>query len=403
MDGYKRKTDIFSKCFEFEDLLSDLKSSGKYFYYRSISSIQGPEVIFKGKKLIMLGSNNYLGLIEDKRVIEAAAGALRRYGTGCSGSRLLNGTIDLHSKLEEQIAEFLKKEAALVFATGMQANLGCIQALLTQESLAILDKYDHASIIDGCRFSSGEFKRYPHNDMKNLEYLLHNDHEKNKLIIVDGVFSMEGDIANLPEIVKLAKLYNARIMVDDAHGIGVLGKNGAGTSEHFKLESEVDIIMGTFSKALATIGGFIASSKEVIDYIKHTGRSMLFSASLPAPLVAAASEAIKIVKKEPERRENLWQNAIFWLEGLKSMGFNTGDSLTPVVPVIIGEEDKTYEMCRNLEERGVFVNPVVPPAVPPGRALLRTSVMATHTKKQLQMALDAFAEVKHKNGVKSNI
>jgi 7-keto-8-aminopelargonate synthetase-like enzyme len=239
--------------------------------------------------------------------------------------------------------------------------------------------------------------------MKNLEYLLHNDHEKNKLIIVDGVCSMEGDIANLPEIVKLAKLYNARIMVDDAHGIGVLGKNGAGTSEHFKLESEVDIIMGTFSKALATIGGFIASSKEVIDYIKHTGRSMLFSASLPAPLVAAASEAIKIVKKEPERRENLWQNAIFWLEGLKSMGFNTGDSLTPVVPVIIGEEDKTYEMCRNLEERGVFVNPVVPPAVPPGRALLRTSVMATHTKKQLQMALDAFAEVKHKNGVKSNI
>ncbi|HDM25503.1 MAG TPA: pyridoxal phosphate-dependent aminotransferase family protein [Thermoplasmatales archaeon] len=391
--------DIFEKCFTFTSHVEMVKKGKKYFYFRTISSIQGPEVVVKGRRLIMLGSNNYLGLTEDPRVKEAAIEATKKYGTGCAGSRLLNGTVDLHEALEEQIANFFKKEAAIVFSTGMQANLGTIQALVTQDSLAILDKFDHASIIDGCRLSYGEFKRYPHNDMQALERLLQNQKDRAKMIIVDGVFSMEGDLANLPEIIRLARKYEARVMVDDAHGIGVMGKNGRGIAEHFGLEDKVDIIMGTFSKSLATIGGFIASCREVIEYVKHVGRALLFSASLAPPLVAAASMAFKIIETEPERREKLWENANFWLQGLKSLGFDTGYSETPIVPVIVGDEDKTYEMCRLLEENGVFVNAVVPPAVPPGRALLRTSVMATHTKTQLERALDAFAQVGRKIGI----
>jgi 7-keto-8-aminopelargonate synthetase-like enzyme len=280
----------------------------------------------------------------------------------------------------------------------MQANLGCIQALLNGNSLAILDKYDHASIIDGCKLAQNDFKRYPHNDMKALELLLHCNMSKEKLIIIDGVFSMEGDIADLPTIISLAEKYNARVMVDDAHGVGVLGDNGKGTTEYFGLMKETDIIMGTFSKSLAAIGGFITSNSEVIEYIKHVGRSILFSASLPPPLVAAAKAAFYIIDNEPERREWLWKNTKFWIDGLKSLGYDTGQSSTPVVPIIIGDEDKTYEICQTLEDLGVFVNPVVPPAVPPGRALLRTSLMATHTEEHLSRALDAFAKVKQLNG-----
>ncbi len=391
--------DIFAKCFAFKNRLETVKQGGQYFYFRKICSVQGPEVICKGRRMIMLGSNNYLGLTEDPRVKEAAIVAIKKYGTGCAGSRLLNGTIDIHEELEAQIAQFFHQEAAIVFSTGMQANLGCIQALVDNGSIAILDKYDHASIIDGCRLALGEFKRYPHNDMGALEKLLDKYKDKEKLIIVDGVFSMEGDLANLPQIVRLARQYDARVMVDDAHGIGVMGKNGRGTAEHFGLEKEVDIIMGTFSKSLATIGGFITACKEVVEYIKHVGRAFLFSASLAPPLVAAASMAFRIIEKEPERRKRLWDNTHFWLNGLKSLGFDTGHSTTPVVPVIIGDAEKTFEMCRLLEEEGVFVSPVVPPAVPPGRALLRTSLMATHTQEQLERALDAFAKTGRKLGI----
>jgi len=391
--------DIFAKCFSFQKQVEIVKKQGRYFYFRTISSAQGPEVVLNGRRMIMLGSNNYLGLTEDPRVKEAAIAAIKKYGTGCAGSRLLNGTVEIHEALEAQIASFLGKEAAVVFSTGMQANLGCIQALVTPDSIAILDKFDHASIIDGCRLAYGDFKRYPHNDMESLERILKCHAEKGKLIIVDGVFSMEGDVANLPKIVSLARKYGARVMVDDAHGIGVMGDNGKGTVEYFHLEREVDIIMGTFSKSLATIGGFIAAQKEVVEYVKHVGRALLFSASLAPPLVAAASTALKIIEAEPERRRQLWRNAYFWLEGLKSLGFDTGYSTTPIVPVIIGEADKAFEMCRYLEENGVFVSPVVPPAVPPTRALLRTSVMATHTQEQLERALDAFAQAGRKAGI----
>jgi 8-amino-7-oxononanoate synthase len=390
--------DIFDKCHTFKYKLEDVKKHNRYFFYRNISSTQGPEVVIKGKKYIMLGSNNYLGLTEDERVKEAAIKAVKIYGTGCAGSRLLNGSTDLHTELEETIARFFNKEAALVFATGMQANLGCIQALLNGNSLAILDKYDHASIIDGCKLAQNDFKRYPHNDMKALELLLSCNMNKEKLIIIDGVFSMEGDIADLPAIISLAKKYNARVMVDDAHGVGVLGENGKGTTEYFDLMNETDIIMGTFSKSLAAIGGFIASNKEVIEYVKHVGRSILFSASLPPPLIAAAKTAFNIIENEPERRERLWRNTKFWIEGLKSLGYDTGQSSTPIVPIIIGDEDKTYEICKSLENLGIFVNPVAPPAVPPGRSLLRTSLMATHTEEHLAKALDAFAKVKQLNG-----
>jgi 8-amino-7-oxononanoate synthase len=390
--------DIFNKCNTFKYKVDELKKNRRYFFYRNISSIQGPEVIVKGKSFVMLGSNNYLGLTEDKRVKDAAIKAIKTYGTGCAGSRLLNGSTDLHTELEETIARFFNKEAALVFATGMQANLGCIQALLNGNSLAILDKYDHASIIDGCKLAQNDFKRYPHNDMKALELLLHCNMSKEKLIIVDGVFSMEGDIADLPTIISLAEKYNARVMVDDAHGVGVLGKNGKGTTEYFGLMNNTDIIMGTFSKSLAAIGGFITSNKEVIEFVKHVGRSILFSASLPPPLVAAAKTAFNIIENEPERREWLWENTKFWIDGLKSLGYDTGQSTTPIVPIIIGDEDKTYEICQTLEDLGVFVNPVAPPAVPPGRSLLRTSLMATHTKEHLSRALDAFAKVKHLSG-----
>jgi len=309
--------DIFNKCYSFKYKLEEFKKHNRYFYYRNISSAQGPEVIIKGKKYIMLGSNNYLGLTDDERVRESAINAIKKYGTGCAGSRLLNGSTDLHTELEEVIAKFFNKEAALVFATGMQANLGCIQALLNGNSLAILDKYDHASIIDGCKLAQNDFKRYPHNDMKALELLLRCNTNKEKLIIIDGVFSMEGDIADLPTIISLAKKYFARVMLDDAHGIGVLGEKGKGTAEHFDLMNQTDIIMGTFSKSLAAIGGFVAADKEVIEYIKHAGRSILFSASLPPPLVAAAKTSFHIIENEPERRERLWKNTNFWLEGLK--------------------------------------------------------------------------------------
>ena len=381
------------------DQTEGLRASGHYFFFRKLESPQDSEVVVNGKRVIMAGSNNYLGLTNHPRVKEAAIKAIEKFGSGCAGSRFLNGNLEIHEELETKLARFFRKEAALVFATGYQTNLGTISALLGRNDVAILDKYDHASIIDGCRLSFGKVKKYRHNDMKDLERVLEGTKDKGKLIIVDGVFSMEGDIADLPSIVKLAKTYDARVMVDDAHGIGVLGKGGRGTAEHFGLEDQVDLIMGTYSKSLAAIGGFVAGSRDVIDFIKHVGRSMIFSASLPPSLVASVSAALDIIDEQPQLRTQLWRNTHKMLKGYKDLGYDTGTSETPIIPIIIKDSIKIYQMCRLLFEHGVFVNPVVSPAVPPGRELLRTSYMATHTEEQLDRVLSAFEKVGKQLGV----
>ncbi len=394
----KKEMDIFEKCKKFTAAREAMKA-GLYPYFRVIESAQEPEVVVDGKRMIMIGSNNYLGLTNDPRVKEAAIEALRKYGSGCAGSRFLNGTLDIHVNLEEKLARFMRKEAALVFSTGYQTNLGVISALAGKDDVVLIDKMDHASIIDGCRLSFSEIKKFKHNDMEDLERLLRQYNDKGKLIVVDGVFSMEGDIVNLPEIVKLAKKYNARIMVDDAHGIGVLGKTGRGTAEHFGLEGEVDLIMGTYSKSLASIGGFIAASESIIHYVKHFARSLIFSASPPPASIASVSAAIDIIESEPERREWLWKNTSKMLNGFKALGFDTGDSQTPIIPIIVGDDMKAFRMARMLHDRGIFANVAVSPAVPNGRALIRTSYMATHTDEQLDKVLEAFKEVGKEIGI----
>jgi 8-amino-7-oxononanoate synthase len=391
--------DIFEKCAKATEYESGLKESGSYFFFRKLESPQDSEVVVNGKRVIMIGSNNYLGLTNHPRVKEAALKAIEKYGCGCAGSRFLNGNLEIHEELEKKLARFFRKEAALVFATGYQTNLGAIPALVGRDDVAIIDMHDHASIIDGCRLSFGQVKKYRHNDMKDLERVLEGTKDKDKLIIVDGVFSMEGDIADLPVIVRLAKAYGARIMVDDAHGIGVLGKGGRGTAEHFGLENEVDLIMGTYSKSLAAIGGFIAGPSDVVNWIKHLGRSMIFSASLPPSLVASVSTALDIIEEQPELRARLWRNTHKMLRGYKTLGYDTGTSETPIIPILIKDTMKTYQMCKLLFENGVFVNSVISPAVPPGRELLRTSYMATHTEEQLDKVLAAFEKVGRQLGV----
>ncbi len=391
--------DIFEKCAKATEYESGLKESGSYFFFRKLESPQDSEVVVNGKRVIMIGSNNYLGLTNHPRVKEAALKAIEKYGSGCAGSRFLNGNLEIHEELEKKLARFFRKEAALVFATGYQTNLGAIPALVGRDDVAIIDMHDHASIIDGCRLSFGEVKKYRHNDMDALERVLEKCEGKGKLIIVDGVFSMEGDIADLPAIVRLAKVYGARIMVDDAHGIGVLGNGGRGTAEHFGLENEVDLIMGTYSKSLAAIGGFIAGPSDVVNWIKHLGRSMIFSASLPPSLVASVSAALDIIEEQPELRARLWRNTHKMLRGYKTLGYDTGTSETPIIPILIKDTMKTYQMCKLLFENGVFVNPVISPAVPPGRELLRTSYMATHTEEQLDKVLAAFEKVGRQLGV----
>jgi 8-amino-7-oxononanoate synthase len=391
--------DIFEKCAKATEYESGLKESGQYFFFRKLESPQDSEVVVNGKRVIMIGSNNYLGLTNHPRVKEAALKAIEKYGSGCAGSRFLNGNLEIHEELEKKLARFFRKEAALVFATGYQTNLGVIPALVGRNDVAIIDRYNHASIIDGCRLSFGGVKKYRHNDMDGLERVLEKCEGKAKLIIVDGVFSMEGDIADLPAIVRLAKAYGARIMVDDAHGIGVLGKGGRGTAEHFGLENEVDLIMGTYSKSLAAIGGFIAGASDVINWIKHLARSMIFSASLPPPLVASVSTALDIIEEQPELRTRLWRNTHKMLRGYKTLGYDTGTSETPIIPILIKDTMKTYQMCKLLFENGVFVNSIISPAVPPGRELLRTSYMATHTEEQLDKVLAAFEKVGRQLGV----
>ncbi len=382
--------DVFDKCSKIYEEYLKVKGSGHYFFFRKIESPQDSEVIVGGKRLIMIGSNNYLGLTNHPRVKEAAIKAIEKFGSGCAGSRFLNGNLEIHEELEMKLARFFRKEAALVFATGYQTNLGAISALIGRNDVAIIDKYNHASIIDGCRLSFGEAKKFRHNDMKDLKRVLEGTKGKGKLIIVDGIFSMEGDIAELSSIVELAKAHGARVMVDDAHAVGVLGEGGRGTPEHFNVEDQVDLIMGTYSKSLAGIGGFVAGSEEVVNFIKHVGRSMIFSASLAPSVVASVSAALDIIEEEPELRDRLWKNTRKMHEGYKSLGFDTGNSQTPIIPIIIRDPVKVYEMCRLLSEHGVFVNPVISPAVPPGRELLRTSYMATHTEEQLDKVLGAF-------------
>lgn len=347
----------------------------------------------------MAGSNNYLGLTTDPRVKEAALEATKRFGTSCTGSRFLNGSLDMHEQLEHELAEFVGKEAALVFSTGFQVNLGTISAIVGRDDYVIVDRDDHASIVDGCRLALGEMKRFKHNDARDLARVLASlPAERGKLVVVDGVFSMGGDIAPLPEYIPICQRYGARLMVDDAHSIGILA-HGRGTAAHFGVTNDVDLIMCTFSKAFASLGGFIAGAEEVIFYIKHSARPFIFSASMPPSNTAAALAALKIMREEPERCERVIQNAARVRTGLTSLGFNTGQSQTPIVPVIIGDDMKTIHIWKALFDAGVFVNPVLPPAVPPNLSLLRTSYMATHNNDQLDRVIETFARVGKEMGL----
>lgn len=385
--------DLFAKCAGFTRA-RELQAANLYPYFKPIYSAAGSEVVVDGRTVIMVGSNNYLGLTQHPKVIEAAKKAIDKYGSGCTGSRFLNGTLDIHEELEERLARFMKKEAALVFSTGFQTNLGTISALVAKEDVVICDRANHASIVDGCRLSFGKTLKYRHNDMEELEQVLSSaQNNGGTLIAVDGVFSMEGTLANLPKIVELKKKYGARLMVDDAHGIGVLGKNGRGTAEHFGVESEVDIVMGTFSKAFASLGGFVVGPRDVIHYIKHHARAIIFSASMPPAAVATCLAALDIIESEPERRQRLYENARMMREQLGNMGYNVGRGETPIVPLIIGDEMKVFQFWHQLLENGLFTNPVIPPAVAPNSALIRTSYMATHTKKELEIALEIFRKV----------
>jgi len=384
--------DLFDKCFNFTIAKQAIKE-GYYPYFIPLTENEGNEVVYKGHRLIMCGSNNYLGLTTHPKVREAACRAVERYGTSCTGSRFLNGTLEMHESLECELARWVGKEAALVFSTGMQVNLGVVSALVGRGDFVILDKDDHASIVDGARLSYGKVERYNHNEMDHLERVLQSLPESSgKLIVVDGLFSMEGDLAPLDQIVPLAKKYGARLMVDDAHAMGVLG-GGRGTAAHFGLTEETDLIMSTFSKSFASLGGFIAGKEEVIHYIKHAARSLIFSASIPPANAAAALAALQIMEQEPERIQRVNDIGQKMREGFKALGFNIGHSVTPIIPIIIGDDQKTFLTWRLLFENGVFVNPVISPAVAAGHQLLRTSYMATHTDEQLDRVLGIFEKV----------
>jgi 8-amino-7-oxononanoate synthase len=384
--------DIFAKCPVFTDAKEAI-AAGFYPYFIPMEGNEGTEAIFQGRRLIMCGSNNYLGLTMDPRVREAAEAAIRKYGTSCTGSRFLNGTLEMHEQLEREIAVFVGKEAALVFSTGMQTNLGTISAVVGRGDFVILDKEDHASIVDGARLCWGETRRFKHNDMQDFERVLAAvPEDKGKLVVVDGLYSMEGDLAPLPEIVPICKKYGARLMVDDAHGIGVLGK-GRGTAAHFGMTKDVDLIMSTFSKSFASLGGFIAGDEPVIHYIKHHARALMFSASIPPANAAAALAALHIMRDEPEHTARLNAIADKMRAGYRSLGFNIGNSTTPIIPILIGDDLQTIFTWKALFEEGVFVNPVLSPGVSPGRQMLRTSYMASHTDAQMDRVLEVFGKV----------
>ena len=391
--------DVFLKCFEYEDA-DKIRKIGLYPFFRVIESGQDPVVTMNGQRVIMLGSNNYLGLTNHPEIKAAAARALETYGTGVAGSRFLNGTLDIHVELEEKLARFMHRESVLTFPTGFQVNLGVISGLIGRKDVVILDNLDHACILDGARLSFGRVLKYGHNDMDALEERLRSvEDDCSAMIVVDGVFSMEGDLADLPRIVELKKKFGARLMVDDAHGVGVMGENGRGTSEHFGVEDETDLVMGTFSKSLASVGGFVAGEKKVIDYIKHNARAVMFSAA-PAPAsVATVIKALEIIEREPERRRDLWETTNYMKREFAGMGYDTGNPASPVIPLLGGEDVTAFKMTFRLQGEGVFANPVVSPGVPPGRAMIRTSYMATHTRDHLDRALEIFRKIGGELGV----
>lgn len=371
----------------------NLKDKGVYPYFRSISSSQDTEVLIEGSKMLMFGSNSYLGLTNHPKVKEAMIKAVEKYGSGCAGSRFLNGTLDIHVELEERLANFVGKEAALVFSTGFQVNQGVISALAGRNDFLLLDEYNHASIIDGSRLSFAKTLKYKHNDTTDLENQLRKiPANAFKIIVTDGVFSMEGDIAKIQDIVYLAEKYNASVMIDDAHGLGVLGERGEGTAQHFGVTSQVDLIMGTFSKSLASLGGFIAADSSVIEYIKHHARSLMFSASMTPASTAAALAALDLMETEPEHLKRLWDNTNYSLKLIESAGLEIGNTESPIIPIYIRNSEQTFLVSKILQERGVFVNPVVAPAVPFEDSLIRFSLMATHTFEQIEYAVEQIKE-----------
>lgn len=390
--------DIFKKCFDYMDV-KEAVAQGFYPFFIPLSENEGTEVTYKGRRLIMCGSNNYLGLTTHPKVREAAIEAIKRFGTSCTGSRFLNGTLEMHEQLEKELAEWVDKPAALVFSTGMQVNLGTVSSLVGREDVVILDKDDHASIVDGARLSYGKIERFRHNDMDHLERVLKSIPDTSgKLIVVDGLFSMEGDLAMLPELSRMGRKYGARLMVDDAHGMGVTGK-GHGTAAHFGVTPDVDLIMSTFSKSFASLGGFVAGDEDVISYVKHHARALIFSASIPPANTAAALAALHVMREEPDRVDRVNANGEMMRKGFQALGFNTGNSVSPIIPIIIGDDQLTFLFWKHLFQEGVFVNPVISPAVPSGHQLLRTSYMATHTEAQLSHVLEIFEKVGKELGV----
>jgi 8-amino-7-oxononanoate synthase len=390
--------DLFEKCDLFTEA-REAQASGIYPYFIPLTESEGTIAWVDDHQLVMIGSNNYLGLTTDPRVRQAAQEAIETHGTSCTGSRFLNGTLALHLELERRLAEFMGKEAALVFSTGYQTNVGSISALVGRGDYVITDKEDHASILDGCRLSYGKMRRFPHNDVEGLDRVLSSlPEDAGRMVVVDGVFSMGGDIAPLPDLIAVCEEHGARIMVDDAHSVGVLGE-GRGTAAHFGVTDQVDLIMGTFSKSFASLGGFIAGDDDVIHYIQHHARSLIFSASIAPPNAAAALAALEVMEAEPERSQRVMEIAERMRQGYRELGFNVGNSQTPIVPVILGEDMTTFLAWKMLFEAGVYTNPVISPAVPEGQALLRTSYMATHTDEQLDFVLQAFAQVGQMMGI----
>jgi 8-amino-7-oxononanoate synthase len=389
---------IFDKVASFTRA-RELQERGLYPYFKPITQCNGTMLVIEGEPRLNMGSNNYLGLTHDPRVLEAGKQAVDKYGSGCTGSRFLNGTMDLHERLEAELSGFLGRQAAIVFPTGYQANLGMISGLVGRDDTILIDKADHASIIDGTRLCFGRVKRFRHGDLEQLEQLLSQQSGSGLLIVVDGVHSMNGDITDLPGLTALAQRHGAALAVDDAHGVGILGRNGEGTPAHYDLTEQVDIVVGTFSKSLASIGGFVAADEDVIHYLKHNSRPLMFSAALPPFSVATVLEALSIVVSEPERRENLWRNTRHMTQGLKGLGFDLGPTETPILPIIIGEDELTFVFWRRLFEEGVFTNPVVSPAVPPDQGRLRVSLIATHELEQLDRALESLGKVGRELGV----
>jgi len=382
--------DVFDKCMSFTRA-EEAQAADLYPYFIPIQEARGNRIKVKGRSMIMVGSNNYLGLIDHPKVMKAAKDAIDRYGVATCGSRFLTGTIDLHEELEVRLAKFMKKEAALTFSTGYQTNLGIISTIAGKGDAIIIDRMDHASIIDACRLSFATVYKFKHNDMADLERILSDlGEDVGKIIVVDGVFSMEGDLSDLASVVTLARKYGSRVMIDDAHGIGVMGRNGRGTAEHFGVEADVDLVMGTFSKSFASLGGFVAGDAKVVAFIKHAARSLIFSAAATPAAVATVLATLDIIENEPERRERLWQVTTKMRTGFQAMGYNTGASQTPIIPIMIGDDEKGFMLWKLLRDEAIFTTPIIYPAVPVGQALIRTSYSASHTEEELDAVLNAF-------------